>query len=1004
MNLLNNPNPDYYEFIRNNGTRKERVIYSTLENINVVDAKSTIANGVNVNSGQDLCIYADTLTIYGNISIPGGNLKIIARKLILGAGAKVRLDITPNPIGIPNAAWSLKRAFAETPENKLPRRYNAGYVQDPPNEPNGYKLKWFEIPGKSNDNFYKGANGAKGKNGDNAGTIYIMVQEFEKNGQTIELIANGGNGQAGQQGMDGPITYAGSDGFGYFQTYNGKEGLVELEDWLKLSHGKVRGNWANWGDDGAIGGDGGQGGDGGKGGKIWLYGPASLIKGGFSLYETSNGNHGKDGEVGKGSEGKKGGKFQIKMATRSFIDYYEDGRVITMRDGQPGADGKKYQRPKADPSVIHGTPLNVYNVSMEMLLENFHSDFLLKLLQRAKNLYLYAPPKSKNPSNAEKESNGAYRILFWLTGTLGVMELKPKLAEDKRKYEIYKSANTLLNNFNKGKSLFGKPINWVPRLSLQEYQKILNNTIQPFTTIESKFLAQYDKVRLSQDKQTKIKEALANIEANKSIISAKIDWIKPEMIKAGDMLDVYTKELQNQLDGLKEIIRITKEAIKNYRDCSFANILKALEMMAFEGSGMMAGVQAGNLIYKSMTEINGVKKDSIIKDIDNLNYDRNDDEIMLTSIAGKINADDSGTKLLLADLKSFENSMVKFQKALPKGGQDLKNATANIKNIVQKRGKAIIEYNARVSLLMKYMSELDTLTSKNKELENAETAGSDPTALGLESHYAVMYQSVRESIMELVYDTERALAFWSVNEAKVEKGFEFFRQKSLWVQQASPSQFTSTDLNAALVLIMKKMSTHEERLSSPKTVFKDFDGNKSELVINIMEAETIKSFQTTPNPSLSFRTVHESEDPGDDEYTIENAEGLKEIRVTYIRPRLIFKTPASGEKIDIGSKGVIFTIQYLGTSDILYPSAGIPAEYQHSPLMVGFTQLFEYTGKHDHNPNGGSLIDEQKNIFAPIGIYGDWMITIDRNKDMNKNLNLDQLESICIEFGANAYE
>ena len=78
MSLLNYPNPDYYTYIRKNGMRDECVIYSTLENLILAPTLSGDISAHIVDSGKDLCIYADTITIYGKISIPGGNIKIIA--------------------------------------------------------------------------------------------------------------------------------------------------------------------------------------------------------------------------------------------------------------------------------------------------------------------------------------------------------------------------------------------------------------------------------------------------------------------------------------------------------------------------------------------------------------------------------------------------------------------------------------------------------------------------------------------------------------------------------------------------------------------------------------------------------------------------------------------------------------------------------------------------------------------------------------------------------------
>jgi len=78
----------------------QRAMTTSLDGIAKKAASDTALSDpsvVPVDSGKDLWIYVDTLTLHGTIAIPGGDIKIIARKLKVPSGESATLDITPVP-------------------------------------------------------------------------------------------------------------------------------------------------------------------------------------------------------------------------------------------------------------------------------------------------------------------------------------------------------------------------------------------------------------------------------------------------------------------------------------------------------------------------------------------------------------------------------------------------------------------------------------------------------------------------------------------------------------------------------------------------------------------------------------------------------------------------------------------------------------------------------------------------------------------------------------------
>ncbi len=97
MGILNNLNPDLYKTtIKDPITgRYRQVIYSTLPDFAITAAANPVEGAIPIDSDKDLLIFAYALTIYGTISVPGGDIQIAARTL--NTPAQAALDITPPP-------------------------------------------------------------------------------------------------------------------------------------------------------------------------------------------------------------------------------------------------------------------------------------------------------------------------------------------------------------------------------------------------------------------------------------------------------------------------------------------------------------------------------------------------------------------------------------------------------------------------------------------------------------------------------------------------------------------------------------------------------------------------------------------------------------------------------------------------------------------------------------------------------------------------------------------
>lgn len=987
---LNNLSPDFYRTVISNGPRNQRLIYSTLENLIVTDPdRSSFPEAIVVDPKEDLCIYADSITFYGKIKIPGGNIKIVARKIILGED--VELDIMPDPVPDPENITTAARPFTNPGVQtgmsiQLPDKKIQLAIPEKPEDPNSVKqMVMCTASYPPPQPIINGEDGKAGLKGNNAGQIEITAQVLESGNFTLNLIANGGQGQIGQGGMSGPIGSFGTDGDIFI--LGGESVLSGIRNG-RLDNGK----WPVLPGNGGAGGNGGMGGNGGTGGKIILQIPSAS-----SVQTTVNGGtHGTDGAPGKGGPGGPGCKIDIwKRYTGAHPGNSTHWTDITIDPGPTGPDGKSPDR-NATPGIGAAGSVSSPTFSDETIGAAFDSTWLLKMLQRAKNYYMYTPPQP-GLSDADRRNTPAFLMLDWLVSSLYSLNLTENTAENLRKKEILTEAVILLNNYSKGKSIFGKDLNWVPRRSLAELQQEMQALIPIYKDIEKTFLTNLKNEATTNQNNLDLTASKNQLSQSQDIINKKIQSIKEIIPDKANQIDLVNNNLQNLKANLSSILADDLDAIKNYFQCSLENVLKALEMIAFDPENLfMAGVQGAGLLNKSLTEINGEKKSNIIDKITRLQGD------LKASVREEYNnnppSPDDYTEILIADLDDFTQNMGNFEQAFSDHGDALKSALADLKSLVKLRGERLIEYNVTLSTLLQYQQQNDTIQSQIDNVNRQISTNADPVQTGLVSYYGAMYQNMRDQVMELVFDSDQALQFWSGGSAKPEKGFDHFREQILWTDAEAPSQFSAADLEDALAGLMKAAGDQQEKFGIGKMSIPDNSSLMGNIAIKIDDAGTINHFRD--NKAFNIRTVKENA-VGALEFTVENTSGLYDIRVRYVRPRLRFN---AGTTFNAGQTAT-FNITHLN-EDRLYRKDGSYADFKHDPVTTLFTQsLVPSPDGKDWGSGGDGTFNENNNgngedsEFAPPGLFTSWKIVLDTSNVPD----LTQLASIDIEFGCLAY-
>ncbi len=661
------------------------------------------------------------------------------------------------------------------------------------------------------------------------------------------------------------------------------------------------------------------------------------------------------------------------------------------------------------PGVAYRTPVDAPSLGRA-----FDATFLLKLLMRGKNLYLVSP---HGPADADGEGENpageeARAIFAWLVDALSPLEppedeLDPDYRRDveeyRRKKDILGQAAALRSTYAQGLNLFGKPPGWVPRRSLEEYDDDMKELLGPLQAMETAFTKDLHDAEEADTIDRRLTDRLGDLRQVGARNEMEMQGLREQMGEAVDRIEEYTGRLTDIKEKIESILAQYELDLRRYVECDFSleGLFGALEMMLFMGKpsaetapmfGAMGVIEGGRLVtglIDGMGKVGGVERSHIIQDIERLEGGiRPGLRTMLESRGdGTLVDRDSGATLLLADLDDFEREMARFQKAFPEHGARLRTATTGLKEAVRLRVDAIMTYNAIVGRAVQIQSQQSELTSQAAVIESGRYDVSDPTRAGAVSYIGALYQDLRNRAMELLYLTDRALAFWSAGKASP-GGYGHYR-KSVWGEGVPLTNVDAKTLEQARAQIATEVGKHQEAMSRKRMrAPHDKSGAvRSEIVVSVTDPGQLEAFRETGR--LYFSTVRSADPARPDELAVPFLTDRYNIHVWYMRPRLVGVTSERAIKIDIVHLGFDRLDQKDGTT-VDFVHDPVPTEFQYRPgaepvdFAGGTDGSFYEVG--DTNPG-----------FAPPGLFARWNLHV--HAVDNPTLDLSKLSRIDIELG-----
>jgi hypothetical protein len=733
----------------------------------------------------DLELYADSVTLVGDIALHGRTLTLVANRLTVeasdpGSKGPVSIDVSGgrgDPRPDPPAAGCAEsqkvggKSLAESkphPTNGRGRTIikvlddqgNYHYaLQDL--EPADGSRGW----SASDQPLMHGQPVLSGDAGHAGGTITLAVGELS--GLAIELNADGGaggDGQNGQNGMDGGDGGAGAD-------------AVWIDDIVGHSTAASNGGAAGHGGNA---GPGGQGGSGGKPGTIIVH----VARGGESITTSLRwGQPGSDGAPGKpGAKGARGalgqgykGAYNANLHDRGFLD-------LVLKDGAAGdptgdADGlpdRKVFTVRGQP--WYGQAMPVVNPDMapdhfelaatQDTLAGYASvGWLHLMLERIRVEYFKADP-ARHPDAFAAVGDR----LTWLVSTLSALKAALKAQPGQTLLDTtFTGAWALAQRHASGLDAFGMQPSWVPTLSVSSLLQRGKETVLTLQNLEAKG----KKFWLSAATGTVNTDGLAIDAAEIGSAITKLDedieTAKSDITTARTGLEKADATRKAAMSDLKTALDNFKDAVMGAFSLNPETLLNCLSQMAFAGGPgglLLVGSQAGLAAIDTVTNIRDnagqpVNKDYLLGQL--TSFVGKSWELAVTENASGFVAKD-GSYRFLDDLARIRGLIDSFSQTKGIGDAGLKAAKQldDFVDVVDQRNSFVDKYNESVRRAASLQADRDHLQATATSISNRQAATADGGMSAWADYLDRLAGRVRDSCLDDLARAYRAAAFWNL--------------------------------------------------------------------------------------------------------------------------------------------------------------------------------------------------------------------------------------------------
>jgi hypothetical protein len=668
----------------------------------------------------NLTLYVDTLTIPAQaFTLKGKNLTIFSRKIICSDGAVLDTSgasdstfVPPyNPAKADNGAGAGQggangRHGGDKPETTAAAGQAAGGITINAGSISGkLSLKAVGGKGRQGQNGQDGGDGINGGSGNDAQIIRVVHDRKYPDGiKIIDATAGGDGGSAGNGGN------AGKSGNG------GAGGIITINTVTALTTGQII--YANGG------GDAGTLATPGKAGRRGAAGP-----GGFVAEKEETWGH----------------KHKVVWRISNTV------RQGGARDGNAGTDGTNSAASRGADGAYR--PATIAEAASLLNENSIMLSFLLLTMRNAEITYM-----ERNIAATVDYYKWIIALTEKVTGTAGIKLEFMGICRQCRAY---------LDQLGQGLDYFANPMNYVPIVSLDYYEKSLDSMMQTGTAVEATY-NDYTAYLVNQDRAfLKMDDAIAQAKQVLDAYKEIQENTKTQILSLPPVINQLSDALVNQYNVLMKANEAFQKAAekKNNGGCSFASLLSLVKTVVGVGKSVFdawkdPSLKSAGAAIKSIYDM-GVSIDNgkIVADPQAIPSDPQSVATAWKSINPSGSGDVADSKKLIVLRDEFDKVIQPY--LVMDEAKDYKKQLHDYIGIADARNAKMLEYT---NAAIQYAAIIGKIAQKQQEVDRikAQIAVENvPNLITYRNFIYNLYQDFKSFVLKYLYQENRAYIYWS---------------------------------------------------------------------------------------------------------------------------------------------------------------------------------------------------------------------------------------------------
>lgn len=579
-----------------------------------------------------------------------------------------------------------------------------------------------------------------------------------------------------------------------------------------------------------------------------------------------------------------------------------------------------------------------------------------------------------------------------------------------RLQSVLNQAKAYQTQFNLGLDYYGHPYGQVPLLTLERYKAMVDALSQDFAAIETQYTNYFTYLIENKAEMSQLKTASEKLGSVNDQLEKDQQILRESAGRMAYDISCLTDSLAFKRSTLDDVLAKFTGDINDYFSCDFKALLSGLSTIAFApDSAAMWATQATSWLYNGFTTIpddsgEAINKDYVVQKVASVQATVDGiTEGFKQLNSGLFEADDPGANKLIAaqaDLKKFlDDFRSKFK-------DDVKNIEdafdAYVSAVIDSNNK-ILSYNAAISLILKKKQQVVDNKTHQQDIQTQMANEASPALPAMTASMSVFYHTMRDQLMELLYQMTRAYQFRALDNTNLIA--KYMSEKAL-----TPATMTTSTISTLYATsdstgnlksgIAWEWYKAQERMGEFQT--SDFPKQDNtwgaqyhftapEILETFKQVRTLTNKTQVHSVSLSIPTVYPNSTA---DYALA---GMSDIRLTNVRAWLDGVRVVGVEEPNDPPR-LLVDIVHTGDESIVNP-AGKPFSFTHAKV----TKFFSYAP--DKLP-ADSRIFPQDAIFADsviektgaqptyalIGPFTTWEVRL-RNSYVNRVGLLDEMKN-----------